>query len=192
MRSISATVGQTVILLVLAVAVGLGVNTVRGKDKINLSRNYFPQAVRQPSPSDAPAAGGATEPGAPELAAEPKSEFSELSLEDVIALYDDPRSSTGEFVFVDARADGPFRDGHIPGAVQCDYYRSEHNLPGVLDRVYGAQKVIVYCHGGDCDDSLLVCREFVNLAVPMECIYLFRGGWEAWKQSGLPFDQGEK
>ncbi len=185
MRVVAATIGQTILLLVIGGALGLSVNACRGKDKISLSRNYFPPPKPMVMPTTAPvdvASGPETQPA-------PKSEFQELTLEDVIQLYDDPKAGTGEYVFVDARADEPYQNGHIPGAVQCDYYRSEQSLPGVLDRAYGADKVIVYCNGGDCEDSLLVCREFMNLAVPLEKIYLFRGGWQEWKQSGMPFEQ---
>jgi 3-mercaptopyruvate sulfurtransferase SseA len=169
MKAVTATIGQTALLLVLGAAIGVGVNTVRGKDQINLRRNYFPPP-----------------------AAVPKSEFRELSLDDVVQAYDDPKTATREYVFVDARADGPFQEGHIPGAVQCDYYRSEDYLPSVLTEVAGAEKVIVYCNGGECEDSLLVCREFLSLGVPLERVFLFRGGWQEWKDAGMPFDQSER
>ena len=177
MKAVTATIGQTALLLVLGAAIGVGVNTVRGKDQIDLRRNYFPP------PTTAPAS--ATQPVQ-------KREFQELTLDEVVEVFDDAKVVTGEYVFVDARADGPYQEGHIPGALQCDYYRSERYLPSVLDRVQNAEKVVVYCNGGDCEDSLLVCREFLSLAVPPERTYVFRGGWEAWKQAGEPFEQGEK
>jgi rhodanese-related sulfurtransferase len=190
MKTLAATVGQTVLLLVLGVAVGLGVNTVRGKDKISLDRDYFPPAA--PATRPALPRSDPNDPGqaATELAA--KGEFQEVTLDEAIKLFDDPKASTGEYIFVDARADGPFQAGHIPGALQCDYYRSENYLPSVLDQVSIAEKVIVYCNGGDCEDSLLVCREFMGLQVPMDKIYLFRGGWQAWQGAGAPVEQGER
>jgi rhodanese-related sulfurtransferase len=184
MKTVAATIGQTLLLLVLGTAVGLAVNTVRGKDKISLQRDYFPPAPAAPTNPDNPGA-TETEPAA-------KSEFGELTFDEALALFDDPKAETGEYVFVDARADGPFQKGHIPGAVQCDYYRSEDYLPSVLDRVQNAEKVIVYCNGGDCEDSLLLCREFVNYTVPLDRIYLFRGGWEAWQQAGAPVEKDER
>jgi len=192
MKTVAATIGQTIVLIVLGIAIGVGANNVRGKDQINLGRNYFPPAPAVPTTSSAGPARGSEVPTTPTTASVAKSEFRELALDDVVKIFEDPKVDTGEYVFVDARADGPYKAGHIPGAYQCDYYRSELYLPSVLDRVQNAEKVIVYCNGGECEDSLLVCREFMNLAVPLERIYLFRGGWEAWKQAGEPFEQGEK
>lgn len=177
MKAVTATIGQTALLLVLGAAIGVGVNTVRGKDQIDLRRNYFPPPTTAPTPATQPVQ---------------KSEFHELTLDEVVKVFDDAKVATGEYVFVDARADGPFREGHIPRAVQCDYYRSENYLPSVLTEVAGAEKVIVYCNGGECEDSLLVCREFLSLGVSLERVFLFRGGWQEWKDAGMPFEQSER
>jgi rhodanese-related sulfurtransferase len=189
MRTVSATIAQTIVLLILGAAIGVGVNTVRGKDKISLSRNYFPPPSVTPATTHA---APTSNQAVPTTQAAPKSEFQELTLEQALEIFEDPRMATGEYVFVDARADGPYQEGHIPGAIQCDYYRSDTYLTRALSRVYGADKAIVYCNGGDCEDSLLVCREFLNLGVPSEKVYLFRGGWQAWKDAGEPIEVGDQ
>ncbi len=189
MKTVAATIGQMVLLLVLGVAIGVGVNTVRGKDKISLMRDYFPPAGPVTRPAVAP--NNTADPNSVTTASATKSEFQELTLDDVIQLFNDPQASTGEYIFIDARADQPFQAGHIPGAFQCDYYRLEEYLPRVLDRVQNADKVIVYCNGGECEDSLLVCRQFKSFT-SMEKIYLFRGGWQAWQGAGEPVEQDER
>jgi 3-mercaptopyruvate sulfurtransferase SseA len=189
MKTVATTVGQAILLLVLGAAIGLGVNSVRGKDKIDPTRNYFPPAAptsRSTLPPDNPA-----DPNQA-TTAPAKSEFQEVTFDEAFKLFEDPKASDGQYVFVDARADGPFQAGHIPGALQCDYYREENYLPSVLDQVSNAEKVIVYCNGGECEDSLLVCREFMGLQVPKERIYLFRAGWQAWQAAGAPIEQSEK
>jgi rhodanese-related sulfurtransferase len=190
MKTIAMTVGQVVVLLVLGTAVGLGVNMVRGKNRISLQRDYFPPAgpnSRPAQPAESPTAANVA---ATESA--PTTEFPEMTFEEAFKAFEDPKASTGEYVFVDARSDGPFQAGHIPGALQCDYYRVENYLPSVLDQVSNAEKVIVYCNGGECEDSLFVCREFMSLQVPKDRIYLFRGGWQAWQAAGAPVEQSEK
>jgi 3-mercaptopyruvate sulfurtransferase SseA len=138
------------------------------------------------------------EAGSPEAArheAEPASPapqasvFQEASLADVLGLFENDQAA-GAHVFVDARADEAYEAGHIPGAVQCDYYRLESYLPEVLTRVGAAEKIIVYCNGGDCEDSLQVCGELLRADVPKARILVFRGGWEAWDAAELPVETG--
>ncbi len=115
-----------------------------------------------------------------------------VGVKGAIEIFNEDATEYGLNVFVDARADGPYKKGHIPGAVQCDYYRIEQYMDSVLDRVMGASKVIVYCHGGECEDSLYVCSELLQMEVPWDRIYLFVGGWEAWEEAGMPYETGRK
>ncbi len=192
MKTIACTVGQSLFLLVVGLVLGLAVNSVRGKSQIKISRDYFRSAQ---AAATAPAGDGLSE-GRPDgtSSTEPATMqgFQVATLEEVIKIFEDPKAQYGAYVFVDARADEPYRAGHIPGAVQCDYYRSEYYLPSVVSRVLGAEKVVVYCNGGECEDSLYVCHELLNNAVPRESILLFKGGWEAWSKAGLPHETGSE
>lgn len=219
MRIVLSTIGQMAVLLVLASLVGLATNPIRGKNRISLERDYRPKPVptrpdqtSKPAPEPTvadttpelkPAASTAesddanSEPNAvaatpPGMAEDPNqgSPFQVIDIEEVREVYLDDRTQYGLNVFVDARADGPFEAGHIPGAVQCDYYRLDFYIDSVLARAAGAEKVIVYCNGGDCEDSLHVCGELLNYEIPWHSIYLFKGGWEAWKETELPVETG--
>jgi rhodanese-related sulfurtransferase len=110
-----------------------------------------------------------------------------IELSQVLELFEDPRATDGTYVFVDARADDPYQAGHIPGAIQCDYYRIDYYFPEVMQKASAAEKIIVYCNGGDCEDSLYVCGELLKADIPRAHILLFKGGWEAWTQAGHPF-----
>ncbi len=122
----------------------------------------------------------------------PEHPFDELTLAQVIAIYEHENTEYGLNLFVDARADDAFQEGHIPGAVQCDFYRLEHYLADLLERVGYAEQIVVYCAGGDCEDSLYVCGELLNADVPLANILLFKGGWEAWSEAGLPVETGRE
>ena len=185
MGKVACAFGQAAVLVILALVVGLGVNAVRARNSINLTRDYFakPPVIVQPSTTSATTE--KPEPNAPAKMEGPTPDhpFQIVTVEDVIKLFQDPKTAEGAFIFVDARADNPFRAGHIPGAVQCDYYREKH-LESVLPRLYGAEKIIVYCNGGDCEDSLHLCSELYTSQIPWGSIYLFKGGWEEWQKSG--------
>jgi rhodanese-related sulfurtransferase len=189
MKIFSVTIGQTVLLLVLGLAVGLGANTVRGKDRINLSRNYFPlpPVVAPPPTAPSPKTEGATtQPTAPE------SPFRVVELKEVLELFEHPNAAMGVHVFIDARADEPYLEGHIPGALQCDHYRLEDYLPNVLSIAAAAETIVVYCNGSDCEDSLAVCGDLLLGDVPRVKIMLFKGGWQDWKKAGLPEATGRE
>ena len=209
MKTLTTTVRQMIILSVLGLVVGLGMNVVRGKNHINLWREYGfkPPVVKTngTSPSGNGQNGATTQPKPDETGNVDEVEildlsqlegpteehpFRELTLKQVTDIFKDERTEYGAHVFVDARADGAYQAGHIPHALQCDYYRLEHYLMPMLSVVAGAEKIVVYCNGGDCEDSLYVCGELQRSDVPWDTIYLFKGGWEAWKESGMPVATG--
>jgi rhodanese-related sulfurtransferase len=193
MKTLSVTIGQTVLLLILGLAVGLGVNTVRGKDRINLSRNYFPPRPIATPPSTAPAPAPDEETQVTKTQpTEPESPFRAVELKEVLELFEHPNAALGVHVFIDARADEPYLEGHIPGALQCDHYRLEDYLPNVLSIAAAAETIVVYCNGGDCEDSLSVCGDLMLADVPRARILLFKGGWQEWLKAGLPQTTGRE
>ncbi|MBN2445107.1 MAG: rhodanese-like domain-containing protein [Phycisphaerae bacterium] len=217
MRTVFVTAGQIAALVLLAFLIGLSVNAVRDKNHINLRRCYIPPklpAVRiaQSGPNqgtiadpnttgdanDAGNSGGTVTDGGDTVGGNPnvepntgEPEFTEISLDDVVVVYQDEKALTRQYVFIDARNDEAFQAGHIPGAVQCDYYRIDHYIDDVLGQVLDAEKVIVYCNGADCEDSLYLCGELLNNHVPLEKIRLFKGGWEEWEANDLPVETGD-
>ncbi len=178
MRTVAGTLGQAVILLVLASAIGLGANALRATHNRIPIRDYVVPPV---TPTTTTATKTATAP-----------EFQEISLADTYALYNDPggQPGVGQFVFVDARNDEHFQAGHIPGAIHCDPWHIEDCTATLLSSVSGAEKIIVYCTGGTCEDSLHMCRRLIEFSIPRERIYLFRGGWDDWSKNNYPTATG--
>jgi rhodanese-related sulfurtransferase len=198
MKTVGVTLLQAIILVNLAVLVGFGVNAVRGRNYINPCRDYFPAAgqfaVPEQTTPDA-SQGGDTDgdqTDGEQSADGPRRKFTEITLEQAVALHQHEYFDQDVYVFVDARADDAYEDGHIPGAIQCDYYRIEDYWPEVLMRAQAAEKIVVYCNGGDCEDSLYVCGELLRSNIPLANILLFRGGWQAWEESGQPIVTGRE
>ena len=197
---------EIVILAIVAVALGFTANGVRAKGSVDLEKNYFSvgweivnDRVKEPTPR-AEVSGPMQEAGesqghqlvaAPPTPCEKKSKHPEhpyqvISFEDVVAVFNDPKTAMGANVFVDARAAVVYEDGHIPCAVQADAYEIADCIDDLLDHVLGAEKVIVYCNGGDCEDSIFLCRDLVNADVPYDAIYLYPGGCQEWQEKGMP------
>jgi rhodanese-related sulfurtransferase len=93
-------------------------------------------------------------------------------------------------VFLDARKPEEYKEGHISGAL--NFYGNELDTfaPRVIPQIPDKNKeVIAYCHGGDCDLSLLVARSLIETGYTR--VEIFAGGWPEWKKAGYPVTPGE-
>jgi len=192
-----------VVLVAVGAALGLATNAVRS-DGIRLSKSYFAKPMTTKSATPAPndtQAPQAVAQAAPEQEAESadnpsdrhlKHVFQVVRLEEVMDLVHDPLYPGEIGVLVDARGDDAYEDGHIPYALQLNPYHSERYLPDVLPDIALAEMVVVYCQGGECEDSIFACRELLDNGVSFEKIYLFEGGMEAWEKADEPIDEGRE
>ena len=200
MKVITRTAYEATSVLVIAIAVGFGTNALRGHSAIKPFKNYFDKGL------PAGARVGASDP-APTAVSDPavtwseddavteghlEHEYQRVSFAAVAELFYDPNTAAGVNVFIDARNDEAFEAGHIPGALQCNPYQLEKYIYDVLDDVLSADKVIVYCNGGDCEDSVFACRDLLEFNVSYQSVYLFAGGREEWISNGMPVAEGRE
>ncbi len=194
-RIATQTFVEIAVLMAVSVAVGLGVNTARQDNQsVALARNYFarPDAVRTVLPAGAPAealsepATGASTEFAGSYLGVHRAKFDEVR-----SWFEDPKLTAGLHVFVDARDQGLFDSGRIPGAVLVDHYRSDRYLPDALNILLPAERVIVYCHGGDCEDSIFLSHTLIENGIEPDHIYVFEGGYEEWEAQGMPVERTE-
>jgi len=202
-----ATVGRTILQVVLlgAVALVLGAvaNSVRGSGSLKWTKNYFdrgeavvpaPEADISPAETPQPSTeDDVVETDAQETApksALPAHNFNTISLEEVIRVFESPDTANGLNVFIDARTENAFKEGHIPGAIQCFPFAIEECIDEVLQYATAAFKIVVYCTGGDCEDSIFMCRELLEAGLASDNIYLFEGGWHEWSESDQPIQTG--
>jgi rhodanese-related sulfurtransferase len=93
-------------------------------------------------------------------------------------------------VFLDARKPEEYREGHIPGALNCFANELDRYLPLVIPQLPDKNReIIAYCHGGDCDLSLLAAKALIEAGYRQ--VGIFEGGWPDWKKSGYPITTGE-
>jgi len=87
---------------------------------------------------------------------------------------------------LDARPAPFFGQGHVPGALNLsreDFARDYQRLSAALGDAK-ERPIIVYCSGGSCHDSKLVAGALLSLGFAN--VKVFAGGWEVWKDAGLP------
>ena len=95
-------------------------------------------------------------------------------------------------VFVDARNKDDYVEGHIPGAVHLYHYDSLEMIDSVRPDLEQAFFIIVYCNGGDCDDSISLALDLTtSYGFPNDSVYVFKGGMEEWQEAGYPVTTGE-
>jgi rhodanese-related sulfurtransferase len=89
-------------------------------------------------------------------------------------------------VFVDARDDAHFKEGHIPGAKHLSV-KDEGFTEANLSKIVAKDKpVVFYCTGNTCLASSEAAQKAV--AWGWTTVYYFRGGLTQWKTSGLPVE----
>lgn len=105
-------------------------------------------------------------------------------------LFHDPRCEQGLVVFIDARSDEHYQEGHIPGAYQLDHFHPERYLAAALPVCQTAEQILVYCNGGTCDDSLQTAIFLRDAGIPKEHLFIYGGGITEWAAKGLPIETG--
>jgi hypothetical protein len=49
---------------------------------------------------------------------------------------------------------------------------------------------VVYCGGGQCEDSIFMCRELDSAGIPYAKLFLYEGGYHEWVDQQQPTHQG--
>jgi rhodanese-related sulfurtransferase len=199
MGMVKKTIVETVVLGLVGLLVASTANAVRAsKNSIVWRKNYFDKGIplaaipqQDEEHKEGDGSTGAITPE-PKTDEHPDHPYQEVSFEEVAEIFNDPSTEMGANVFIDARNDELYAEGHIPGAIQADHYRLEEYIEIVLDYVESAEKVIVYCNGGDCEDSIFLCKDLLDFDVPYDKIYLYAGGWKEWSKRGMPAALGNE
>jgi len=195
-NKIAKVVGEALIVAVIGAVVALVANAVSPAG-LTLTRNYFPGA---PTPRSLPVpqaelAAGTNQPSSFDILAK---HFEEKGLRlansnQVVQLFHDPRKEQNRVVFIDARKDDEFQRGHIPGAWRYDYVHHEEFLPTVDSICIGADQIVVYCGGGNCELSEFAAIDLRDiLSLPKEKLLVYGGGFTEWTNNRMPVEIGER
>ena len=173
--------GLLVAVIGAVVAVAANGLSPRG---LNLARNYFPAGAVAATNTASPAA---------LLAARLREHGIHLADSNLVSeLIADPRYGQELIVFLDARDEQHYLEGHIPGAYLFDYYHPEQYIASVLQLCQAAQQILVYCNGGDCEDSVLAANMLRDAAIPGDKLFVYGGGITEWIANGHPVEVGSR
>ncbi len=193
------SIKQGMAIITIAVILALATNAARD-DGVALSHDFFPATVvappetngNQDNESQGQDQGPEVISGVPDENTEPADGIQRAGIEEV-EIYFEESLNDSSMIFVDARRRSDYEEGHIPGAVWLYHYQSERLFPDVRDDLEQAFIIIVYCNGGDCEDSIHLASDLSShYGIPSENIFVFEGGMSEWKEAGFPVQVGEE
>ena len=151
---------QVISIIIVSFIFGVGYNAVRTE---NLSLLYQKPVERTVEEVDS-LLSETTILSAPEY----------INLESAKEMYD------REIIFIDARDEEEFAEGHIKGAILAPSTPELVQL--TPDR---STPIVTYCGGGECDVSMELAVELMD-SWDYERIFVYKGGWPEWKAAGYP------
>ena len=89
-------------------------------------------------------------------------------------------SNLSEILWLDARSQMDFSEGHIPDAILLNEDDWDGLLPDMLSAWQPGQRIVVYCSSQKCHASHGVA-ERLRTEVGMDQVTVLKGGWEAWQ-----------
>src|SRR5580765_2209378 len=191
---------------VMIAAIGLGFSLLANLASprgLSLTRDYFPSSktlhpeTNGRANSNAIAASPATNGAGQSVREIAVARLKEKGLQavdgqEVMQLFRDPQYELESIVFIDARDDRHYQEGHILGAYQFDRNYPEKHLLAVLPACLNAKTIVVYCTGGNCEDSEFATLTLKEASVPQERLSVYVGGMTEWTANGWPIEVGER
>jgi rhodanese-related sulfurtransferase len=92
----------------------------------------------------------------------------------------------GNVLFVDARSQENYEDGHIPGAVSLPAGQFDDQIDSFLKRHSTDTRIVTYCSGRTCEDSHHLAR--LLSAVGFTDVSVFIDGFPSWEAQGFPIE----
>jgi len=158
MRARPGLLVQWLTILVLSAAVGFGVNAVR-PDGLPLAR------AAQSSVKLSQAGGG------------------EIGIKDAALLF-----ISGRAVFLDARSQFEFEQGHIQGAVNLPPREFAAQYQDLKPLLAGKEAVITYCDGENCPLGHSLAKHLRDAG--LKNVFVLKDGWGLWQAEKLPVAKG--
>ncbi|MGH7994388.1 MAG: rhodanese-like domain-containing protein, partial [Limisphaerales bacterium] len=191
---------EAVLVAVVGAAFALAANRISPRG-LSLARNYFPTETHDMMRTSAGATLPETAPGTnatvlsspPSLAApKPPPALQRVDRLRAVELFHNSHLQAGAIVFVDARDEEHYLGGHVPGAYEFDPYHPEKYFPAVLPVCQAAEQIVVYCNGGDCDDSQTAALLLRDVGIPNQKLFIYTGGITEWTNNHQPVETGER
>jgi rhodanese-related sulfurtransferase len=92
----------------------------------------------------------------------------------------------GNVLFVDARLQDNYADGHIPGAVSFPVGKFDEQIESFLNRHSPDTRIVTYCSGRTCEDSHYLAQLLTD--VGFTHVSIFIDGFPGWEAQGFPIE----
>ena len=92
----------------------------------------------------------------------------------------------GNVLFVDARSQDNYEDGHIPGAVSLPVGQFDEQIESFLYQNSPDRRIVTYCSGRTCEDSHNLARLLTD--VGFTHVSIFIDGFPGWEAQGFPIE----
>jgi rhodanese-related sulfurtransferase len=123
-----------------------------------------------------------------EFTVHPDKPYIEIAFHDVKALHDK------NALFLDARRTSVYEQGHIPGARSYSVWESD--IDEKVNKLFNergdpaaqALPIVVYCSGGDCEDSHMLAQKLWG--IQFNNVYVYKDGFPDWQQHGAAVHTG--
>lgn len=89
-------------------------------------------------------------------------------------------------IFLDARENEDYKEGHIKNALSLPYYDFD-NYKQILRNIPKSNAIVTYCAGTDCDLSILLGKKLFETGYNR--VYIFFGGWNDWLKARYPIEK---
>jgi rhodanese-related sulfurtransferase len=155
----SQVIWQSTSLLLIALLIGLGVNSLR-PGRLPLVADWSMKA----QVSSGPGKGSLL-----------------ITLEEAEILYFDQQA-----VFLDARSEEVFRMGHIEGAKNLPWEDFDKYYPEVMSDIPREAVIVTYCDGETCGLSKELA--FTLVAKGYDHVRVLLDGWRQWQEFNLPIE----
>ena len=122
----------------------------------------------------------------------PVHDFGVMELDMMVEFLPEFAVADSGIVLIDARSKEHFEETRIPGARLVHHYRQEDTIAEHLPAMKEAGYVVIYCAGGDCEDSIHLATDLVyHHGLEKEVLYIYEGGMEEWEAAGHPVVEGK-
>jgi len=206
LRHIALRLLEIVALLAIAATLALGSNALR-RDGLKLSKNYFqkptpdtrpttqesrPTTQQSPTTTQvSPTTTRANQPTTNARQADAQEHpFKVVTFQEALDIVNDELYEMDVCIFIDARNDEQFEEGHIPRAWRLDPYHAHLYVNDLEPAARDAERIILYCEGDDCEDAIFAGRELLEWGIELQKISLYEGGLEDWEANGGRIEKG--
>lgn len=107
----------------------------------------------------------------------------EISVKDAAMLF-----ASGRAVFLDARSQFEFEQGHIQGAISLPPREFASQFQDIKPRLLGKEIIITYCDGERCPLSHALAEHLRSAG--LKKVRVLKNGWTLWTTEKLPVERG--